>query len=92
MLVLHTVLVVNQSEGRNGLLDSLRVCGWNGPFCWLVEWTVLEGVGCDRPVLLLLVVARRLAGGLEAWKLGRLEGWNLQTAVSRDPVISLTSR
>ena len=34
---------------------------WNGPFCWLVEWTVLGGVGCDRSVLLLLlVVARRL--------------------------------
>ena len=63
--------IKHQSE----LLDSLRVCWWNGPFLlveWtvfvggLVEWTVLEGVGCDRRVLLLLllVVARRLAGWL----------------------------
>ena len=54
-----------QSEGRNGLLDSLRVRLWNGPFCWwngpflLVEWTVLEGVGCDRRVVLLLPLGAR---------------------------------
>ena len=72
MLVLRIFTHEHQSEGRNGLLNSLRVCWWNGPFLlveWtvfvggLVEWTVLEGVGCDRRVL-LLVVARRLAGWL----------------------------
>ena len=41
-------VATNQSEGGNGLLNSLRVCWWNGPFCWLVEWTVLLVGGMDR--------------------------------------------
>ena len=57
---------------------------WNGPFL-LVEGTVLEGVGCDRRVLLLLlVVARRLAGWLAGWKLGSLEGWKLGRFAERE--------
>ncbi len=47
---------------------------WNGPFCWLVEWTVLEGVSCDRRVLLLLLlVVARLPGLMD---IVRAHGWN----------------